>query len=202
VTNTNEYEIKLITNTRITELANICKIRNTSIDHGIFHKLLSSNSWLFTVIKQNLIITCLTQKPIIIVIKGSGIVSLAEQCSATSEGYRMTPFRTIYSDMNSDFIPNVNLIQYRYKNKEFLPSEYIFSHEEKEFVTLRNEDNKIIWINISLFSCTLILLILIIICIIFKIYKRKRNINQPGSTEQIELKNTDHQGKSLPKIII
>jgi len=69
-----------------------------------------------------------------------------------------------------------------------------------EGVTLRSTDDNSIWLNIGLIIC-IIILIVILSTSIFIIYKYKRiNVNQPSSTEQIEL--TENQGKSLPKIII
>lgn len=40
VMTTNECEINLLTNSRITEINDFCKIKYKSIDHGIFYKLL------------------------------------------------------------------------------------------------------------------------------------------------------------------
>jgi hypothetical protein len=124
-----DCEIKLITNTNLSNIDNVCKVKYNSIKNGIFHKLMSTNSWLYTVNQQNLIISCSDQKQIIKQIFGTGIISLSEQCSAASEGYHMIPFRTIYSDIDSDIVPSINIFRYTCKAlniNNLIPSEFIF----------------------------------------------------------------------------
>jgi len=50
-----------------------------------------ANSWLSTVNQQNLIITCSNHNQIIKQIYGTGIISLSEQCSASSACYHSEP---------------------------------------------------------------------------------------------------------------
>lgn len=58
VVTSNECEINLISYSDITELTHFCKIKYLSFKHGIFHKIMSSNSWIFPVTNQNLVLTC------------------------------------------------------------------------------------------------------------------------------------------------
>ncbi|KAL4101147.1 hypothetical protein QTP88_021185 [Uroleucon formosanum] len=83
-TTSDDCEINLITNAK---LANIENVLN----------------------QQNLIITCSNYNQIIKQIYGTGIISLSEQCSASSADYHMIPFRTMYSDMDSDRVPIINI---------------------------------------------------------------------------------------------
>jgi len=130
-------------------------------------------------------------------------ISLNEYYSASSGRYKLTPFKTMYSDMNmnSDFVPSINLSLYKYKandNKQFLPAENIFSNEENDFVTLRNTNDNSIWLNIVLIIWTLVLLIVVLSLCIFIIFKYKRiNVNQPSSTEQTVLELIENQWKLL-----
>lgn len=210
VTTSDDCEINLITNVKLANIENVCKFKYTSIKHGIFHKLMSANSWLYTVNQQNLIITCSNYNQIIRQIYGTGIISLSEQCSASSAGYHMIPFRTMYSDMDSDVVPNINISRYMYKTpyiKNVLPSESIFEHyEENEVVTQNDANHESIIANIGLIICTCISLILICsLSIIIIVYKRKiKNVSQPSLTEPAN-KETEvvlKEGKSSPKIVL
>jgi len=99
VVTSNECEINLISYSDITELADFCNMKYTSFKHGIFHKLMSSNSWIFTVTNQNLVLKYSNKDSITEVLTRSRILSLSEQCSAISGGYRMIPFTT-YNNFN------------------------------------------------------------------------------------------------------
>jgi len=207
VTTSDDCEIKLISSTKLSNINNVCKLKYTSIEHGIFHKLMSANSWLYTVIQQNLIITCPNHNHIIKKINGTGIISLSEQCSASSAGYHMIPFRTMYSDMDADIVPNINISHDTYKTdsiKKLLPSESIFSnYEEKEVVTQDNTNNKSILVNVGLIICICTLLIIISSLSIVIIYKCKiKNIKSSTDTAAIELEVAIKEGKSSPKIVI
>ena len=210
VTTSDDCELNLIINTKSANIENVCKFKYTSIKHGIFHKLMSANSWLYTVNQQNLIITCLNYNQIIKQIYGTGIISLSEQCSASSAGYHMIPFRTMYSDIDSDIIPNINISRYTHRTpyvKNVLPSESIFeNYEENEVVTQNNTNNEPIIANIGLISCTCIILLIIIfsLIIIIIVYKRKiKNVSQPSLTEPDNIETVVlKEGKSSPKIIL
>lgn len=220
VVTSNECEINLISYSDITELTDFCKIKYTSFKHGIFHKLMSSNSWIFTVTNQNLVLTCYNKDSITEVITGSGILSLSEQCSAISGGYRMIPFRTIYSELKSDFIPTMNLTKYVHNVntiKEFVSPEIVFSkYKDDNEVTIPKDNldykQSSIYINyyiIGLIILCCLLIIILLIIIIRKIFNFKKiknvNVNQPSSTEPNEQNKVElkiRKGKSLPKIIV
>lgn len=56
-------------------------------------------------------------------------ISLNKLCSAISGDYCIIPFKTIYTNLDSDFIPNINLTKFIHKTsavKKFLPSDSIF----------------------------------------------------------------------------
>jgi len=75
VTTSDDCEINLITNTKLSNIKNVRKFKYMSIKHRIFHKLMLVNAWLYTVNEQHLIFTCSNQNQIIKQIYGTGIIS-------------------------------------------------------------------------------------------------------------------------------
>jgi len=116
---------------------------------------LSSNSWIFTVTNQNLVLTCSNKDSITEVLTGSGILSLSEQCC------RMILFKTIYSELKSDFIPTMNLTKYIHNVstiKEFVSSEVVFSKYKDDNEVTIPEDN-LYYKQSSMYSIQIIILL-------------------------------------------
>lgn len=156
-------------------MVNYCKIKYTSIVHGMFYKLVSSNSWLFLVTQQRLIFICYNRDAVVEILTGSGILSLSAQCSAISEGYRLIPFKTMYSELESDIIHYLYIIQYTREIfntiKEHALFETIFSNYNGEIrgISSKNNLNKkfpTTLYNGNLIMCSIIVCILMFIVLL------------------------------------
>jgi len=121
----------------------------------------------------------------------------------------MTPFRTIYSDIDSDIVPSINIIRYTHKAlniNNLLPSESIFENYKGYEIVLQNyTNNESILVNFNFIICIYTLLIIISILSIIIVCKCKiKHVNQSSLTDppNIELELALDEGKSSPKIVL
>jgi hypothetical protein len=88
-----------------------CKPLVTVIDRNIYHKLRYQNEWIYSVINDNLVISCTEiQEPQIHRIAGEGIIKIIDNsCTITGKNVILTAIDTITKDIHADFIPRTNM---------------------------------------------------------------------------------------------
>jgi len=132
----------------------------------------------------------------------------------------MIPFRTIYSELKSDFIPTINLTKHIHNVnaiKEYVSPEVVFSkykdYDNELTIPNNNLNSKLnsSYINYYFIGLIILCCLLIIILSSIAIKKilnckkiKKVNVNQPSSTEQDDSNQLKLKvkRKSLPKIIV
>lgn len=189
-------EIKLLQGT--SKIPENCDKRIVMSDRGIFIQLLTSNTWLFAVPQtETLTISCVNKnKPIDLILKNCGSVTLAKQCKAYSPSAMLVPHDNTYqSEMYSEIVPSVDisdeccekgktnqmnfseiLLSENYKIlSKHIPELNIASHKLDDIERLADNIQKKKEIShYTTFTSTLayILAIITVLFIVYKIYKK------------------------------
>lgn len=194
---TNNCEIKLLQGT--SKIPDICDRRIVNLDRGIFIQLHTSNTWLFAVPSpESLTISCTNRdKPIDVVLKSCGSVTISKQCKAYSASIMLVPHdNIIQSKMFSEFVPplelssdccetkelknNFNfsdlLLNENYKSlSKHIPELNLASHKLDEIERLADDIQKKDNASKYQYSGSIIayiLALIMVILIIYKIYKK------------------------------
>lgn len=183
------------------KIPDICDKRIIHSTRAIFIQLRTSNTWLFAVPNQEtLTISCNNQeKPVDVVLKECGSVSIGKQCKAYSASTMLVPHDNIVeSEVFSEFIPSFEIIdeccekvkqkdvnlseivlneQYKTLTRH-IPELNIASHKLADIEKLSDELKKKKLVQNYTFSASAIayiLAFLVVIFIIYKLYKKCTN---------------------------
>ena len=88
-----------------------CNLRSAYIPRGIYHKLRYSNEWIYTVVADDLVITCASiSQPKMQTIFSAGIISINDtDCRITTNNELLVPDEELSIKTHSNFIPRTNL---------------------------------------------------------------------------------------------
>lgn len=88
----------------------LCKYLYFNLTGSIFHKLEFSNTWIYTVNKENIVITCGDdEKTDTIFLNGTGKLSIREDCKGYASQHILQPVSTIHTTNLVDIIPEIKI---------------------------------------------------------------------------------------------
>ena len=105
-------EIELLLQSR--SIPSTCDQRLIRLSHNIFHPFHNKNAWLYTVLREQLIIVKCNneQRAKEHVVLGSGILMLLDNCKAITPQVTMISKKHYMSNLSLDFMPSFNIIHH------------------------------------------------------------------------------------------
>jgi len=93
------------------ENTQMCKYLYFELNGSIFHKLEFKNTWIYTVDKENVVLTCgLDEKTETIALTGTGLLAIDDQCKGYASQNILHPVTIIQNSKLIDIIPETKLI--------------------------------------------------------------------------------------------
>jgi len=88
------------------EVPKTCHIRHITLIENIFHKLKFKNAWIYSVLRENIILDCEKEKASRKVnLTVTGVISIREDCRIFTSDSVLIPIKQLSTDRNIDIIP-------------------------------------------------------------------------------------------------
>jgi len=76
----------------------MCKYLYFELNGSIFHKLEFKNTWIYTVIKESVVLTCgVDEKTETLELMGTGLLTIKEQCKGYANQNILHPITTVHN---------------------------------------------------------------------------------------------------------
>jgi hypothetical protein len=116
-----------------------CNLRNVNFNFSIWHRLENTNSWIYIIVKDNIIIKCKDMSEVETVnVNGTGILELSIQCEAnTDDGTLLIAQKKVTTKIYKDIIPQLNTsinLQISLTNKNIISNNLILLNDSKSII--------------------------------------------------------------------
>lgn len=123
-----------------------CKIKYFKLNFNIWHKLENTNTWLYAVINDNILITCKnTTEPISIRLNGTGTLKLESYCEANTndEEIKLIPNKKIVSKVMLNYSPRLNISMNFESWENFINEDTKNSQSVNQNIEIKHDLNKL-----------------------------------------------------------